>query len=118
MSEPSQRAMGAPFRVCGSCAKGWACWRDFILDPDLRLLGLQLVLDLADGNLLVFDHCCGTSISVFVKRLRPLFTEIEDCDDPPDGTAQRSVSQPARASRTSWPVTAPAPGRVTGGWCR
>jgi hypothetical protein len=72
-----------PVRVCGSCAKEWACWRDFILDPDLRLLGLQSVPDLVDGDLLVFDHCCGTSVSVFLRRLRPSFPDIEECDDPP-----------------------------------
>lgn len=50
----------------------WASWQDFVLDPDIRLLGLQAVQNLPDGNLLVFDHSCGSSISLFAKRIRHL----------------------------------------------
>ncbi len=69
MSEPGRM----PFRTCGSCRKEWSHWRDFVLDPGLRLLGLQAYPELPDANLLVFEHRCGTSVSVLASRLRPKF---------------------------------------------
>ncbi len=61
-----------PFRACGMCHKQWATRQDFIADPKLRLLGLQAVPHHADGNLLVFEHDCGTTVSVLAWRLRDL----------------------------------------------
>ncbi len=59
-----------PFQKCGSCRRRWNQWPDFILDPDIRLIGLQVFPDLPNANLLVFEHRCGSSISVLAKRLR------------------------------------------------
>ena len=64
-----------PFRSCGSCLKEWRDWREFVLDPGLRLLGLQVVPDLPEANLLVFEHDCGNSVSVLVGRLRPYLSD-------------------------------------------
>ncbi len=50
-------------------------WSDFILDPDVRLLGFQAVSSLPDANLFVFEHRCGSSISILAKRLRHLLSE-------------------------------------------
>ena len=66
-----------PFQVCGSCKRAWATWDSFVLDPAVRLLGLQSELALPDFNLLVFEHGCGSSISVLSRRLRHLLTEPE-----------------------------------------
>lgn len=68
--EPSPLITPAPFRLCGSCLREWASWHEFVVDPEIRLLGLQAVPHLPDGNLLVFDHSCGTSISLPVRRVR------------------------------------------------
>ncbi len=65
----------APFRTCGSCQRPWRDWREFVLDPGLRLLGLQVIPDMAEANLLVFEHACGTSLSVLVSRLRPYLSD-------------------------------------------
>ncbi len=46
-----------------------------MLDPGNRLLGFQAVVNLPDANLLVFEHRCGSTISILVKRLRPFFPE-------------------------------------------
>jgi len=73
----------APFRLCGSCQRVWATWRDFVLDPDIRLLGLQAVPSAPDANLLVFDHCCGTSISLLVRRIRHLLPALDEEPLPP-----------------------------------
>jgi hypothetical protein len=70
----------APFQACGSCRQAWRTWDDFVADPGVRLLGLQAVLKLPDANLLVFEHRCGSSVSIFTHRLRHLLP-----DHPADG---------------------------------
>ncbi len=67
--------MSAPFQVCGSCRCAWATPDSFVLDPGVRLLGLQSDLALPDINLLVFEHRCGSSISILSRRLRHLLPE-------------------------------------------
>ncbi len=67
-----------PFKKCGSCGKEWPHWQDFVLDPSLRALGLQAYPELPDANLLVFEHRCGTSVSVLAKRLRKMFPDPEE----------------------------------------
>jgi len=67
--------MTAPFQICGSCKRAWATWDSFVLDPTVRLLGLQSELALPDVNLLVFEHGCGSSISILSRRLRHLLPE-------------------------------------------
>jgi hypothetical protein len=75
------------------CRKQWATPDDFVADPGLRLLGLQAVPHDPDGNLIVFEHECGTTVSVLAWRLRhllpagdrdgenlPLLYGSEDCN--------------------------------------
>jgi hypothetical protein len=82
-AEESTPLSGHPFRRCGSCRKEWFHWRDFVLDPGLRLLGLQAYPDLPDANLLVFEHRCGSSVSVLATRLRPMFQDPDEDSDLP-----------------------------------
>jgi hypothetical protein len=63
------------FKVCGACRRGWATWDDFVADPQVRLLGLQAVEHVPDASLLVFEHGCGSSVSVLVNRLQDLLPE-------------------------------------------
>ena len=67
------------FKTCGMCGKQWPRWQDLVVDRGVKLLGLQAVPMLPDANLLVFDHECGTTISVLAKKLRHLL------DDPHEG---------------------------------
>lgn len=62
----------SPFQTCGSCRVGWDSWDTFVVDPRIRLLGLQAVPHVDDASLLVFEHACGSSISILTKRLRHL----------------------------------------------
>ena len=73
---PIERAVG-PFQVCGSCRCAWSTWESFVLDPAVRLLGLQSEITLPDVNMLVFEHGCGSSISILSRRLRHLLPEPE-----------------------------------------
>jgi hypothetical protein len=45
---------------------------NFLLDPGVRLVGLFFHENVLDMSLLVFEHECGTSISVPARRLRHL----------------------------------------------
>jgi hypothetical protein len=51
------------------------------VDPELRLLGFQALVEAPESNLLVFEHRCGSSVSVLARRLRHLLPQ----DDPVDG---------------------------------
>jgi hypothetical protein len=66
---------GFPVKACGSCGRVWRSWEELLGDPGLRLLGLQAVRRVPDANLLVFEHRCGTSVSLLTKRLRHLIPE-------------------------------------------
>ena len=74
---------GPAFKVCGSCRHAWADWQAFVLDPTLRLLGLQAIPGLPDSNLLVFEHRCGSSVSVLALRLRHLLSVEDQAADRP-----------------------------------
>ncbi|NJD10476.1 MAG: hypothetical protein FIB01_08605 [Gemmatimonadetes bacterium] len=65
----------APFKTCGSCRQPWSTWDDFVADRELRLLGLQAIGGVPDASLLVFEHSCGSSVSVLSKRLRDLLPD-------------------------------------------
>jgi hypothetical protein len=73
---------GRPFRSCGSCGRLWQGWEEFVLDPELRLLGLQAVPDRLDASVLVFEHRCGSSVSVLTRRLRHLLPDAPAGDWP------------------------------------
>jgi len=71
-----------PFQTCRACRRAWPTWDSFALDPAVRLLGLQAVLANPDFNLLIFEHRCGSSISILSRRLRHLLPEPESGDPP------------------------------------
>lgn len=66
------------FRTCGSCRQVWRSWEDFVRDPGVRLLGLQAIMNLPDANLLVFEHRCGSSVSVLASRFRQHLPDSQD----------------------------------------
>jgi hypothetical protein len=68
------------FQTCGSCKRAWPTWDSFVLDPAVRLLGFQSLVANPDFNALVFEHRCGSSISILTPRLRHLLPEPEPGD--------------------------------------
>jgi hydrogenase maturation protease len=64
-----------PFQTCGSCKLAWPTWESFLFDPAVRLLGFQSALAHPELNLLVFEHRCGSSISILTRRLRHLLPD-------------------------------------------
>jgi hypothetical protein len=75
IKEPHDKKTRHAFKTCGSCRKSWEHWQDFVLDPGVRILGFQAIDSLPDANLLVFEHKCGSSISLLAKKLRHLLDE-------------------------------------------
>jgi hypothetical protein len=71
------------FKECGSCRHTWADSRSFIADPAVRLLGLQAIPGLPDSNLLVFEHRCGSSVSVLALKLRHLLPPDDQAAEQP-----------------------------------
>jgi len=67
----------AYFQICGACKQAWPTWESFVRDTEVRLRGLQAVPNDPDLNVLVFEHRCGSSISVLTPRLRHLLPEPE-----------------------------------------
>lgn len=72
-----------PFATCGACRRHWATWQEFLDDSEVSLVGLQMAEHVPDANLLVFEHACGSSISVRTARLRFLVVEDDREPDPP-----------------------------------
>jgi len=71
------------FKTCGSCWQSWATWESFVHDPGVRLLGLQAVPGLPAANLLVFEHRCGSSVSVLAQKLRHLLSAEDQAAERP-----------------------------------
>lgn len=79
-----------PFQVCGSCKRAWPDWEGFVRDPGVRLLGLQAFEAKPEFNLLVFEHGCGSSVSILARRLRHILPAAQQAAPPGllFGTAQ------------------------------
>ena len=77
MSQPA-------FKICGACQSTWMDWQSFVFDPAVRLIGLQAIPGIPDANVLVFEHRCGSSVSVLTHKLRHLLGTDE-------GTGERSL---------------------------
>lgn len=76
-SSTASRSPAHPFHSCGSCKFVWPTWDRFVLDPGVRLLGMQSVVTHPQFNLLVFEHKCGSSVSILTRRLHHLLPEHE-----------------------------------------
>jgi hypothetical protein len=75
-----------PFQTCGSCRHAWPTLDSFILDPGVRLVGLFFHETVLEMSLLVFEHECGTSVSVPARRFRHLLPAAES--DAPQVTVE------------------------------
>jgi hypothetical protein len=65
----------APFRTCGACRRQWTTSAAFLDDAGLTVVGLQVAEHMPEANLLVFEHVCGSSVSVRAARLRFLLPD-------------------------------------------
>lgn len=70
------------FKVCGACRRLWQSWDEFVHDPEVKLLGLQALERAPEASALVFEHRCGSSVSVLTRRLIHLLPDDEGADLP------------------------------------
>jgi hypothetical protein len=78
-----EKPNGESFRTCGSCRAGWPTAAAFLEDAGVRVVGLQVAEHLPEANLVVFEHACGSSVSVRASRLRFLLPDPAEGDDLP-----------------------------------
>lgn len=76
------------FKTCGSCRFAWTTWEDFVADRGVRLLGLQALAGVPGASVLVFEHRCGSSVSVLTRRLYHLVPAPDEAWPSLRGTAQ------------------------------
>lgn len=68
------------FKECPSCRRKWSKYADFLADPAIHLIGYQVFFEDQSGGLFLFNHSCGTTLSIEVDSLQhlhdgPLYTE-------------------------------------------
>ncbi len=61
------------FMQCTSCAKKWQNQEDFLADPEVSLLGLQVCFENLLEGLIMFNHSCKTTFSIEVSRFGNLY---------------------------------------------
>lgn len=61
------------FQACTACQTKWKSQPDFLSDPNLSIVGLQVSFeDLIEG-LILFNHSCGTTFSLPVSQFQNLY---------------------------------------------
>jgi hypothetical protein len=74
---PPQDISRPIFKTCGFCRHQWPDWEQFIFDPGIKPLGLQAITSMPDANLFMFEHRCGSTVTIRAKLLRHLLPEPE-----------------------------------------
>jgi hypothetical protein len=71
VNDVAERA-AATFRICGSCGRRWSSVVEFLDDRELSVVGLQVAGHMPEVNLMIFQHACGSTVSLLTARLRLL----------------------------------------------
>lgn len=61
------------FKQCSMCRHPWRNRDDFLADPDLEIIGYQACFDSITDGLFLFNHQCGTTLSVKVEDFDDLY---------------------------------------------
>jgi hypothetical protein len=56
--------MNQPFKTCTKCGHVWPERENFLVDPDLRLVGYQVNFENLKAGLFLFNHGCGTTLAI------------------------------------------------------
>lgn len=76
------------FKICSLCGFVWRGRTSFLSDPSLHLVGYQVHFEELSAGLFLFNHSCGTTLSVQAKEFQdlcggPMFSErltgTEEC---------------------------------------
>ncbi len=87
-SSKDSKPRALPFKSCPICSAVWPARDDFLRDPRISIIGYHVdFLDITAG-LFLFNHACGTTISLAVSEFTDLYdgpvfkvrrTGLEDC---------------------------------------
>ena len=64
------------FRACSLCGWTWESRADFLADPDVVLVGYQVVFDRLETGFFLFNHTrarCGSTLSVQAGQFTDLY---------------------------------------------
>jgi len=67
-----QQTQEQVFKQCPSCRRTWFTYTDFLADPCLHLIGYQVFFEELSSGLFLFNHTCGTTLSITVETLQHL----------------------------------------------
>lgn len=62
-----------PFRACTICSAVWPAREDFLTDPEISIIGYHVDFQDITAGLFMFNHVCGTTISLAVAELTDLY---------------------------------------------
>jgi hypothetical protein len=65
------------FKNCTVCDLTWKDRESFLSDPDIELIGFQTNSDLLNKGLFLFNHLCGTTLSIQVKMFASLYKGLK-----------------------------------------
>ncbi len=68
-----KKQQGRVFKKCPSCKKKWSDYEEFLADPYLKLIGYQMFLEDLKEGLFLFNHSCGTTLSLTVQSFEHLY---------------------------------------------
>jgi hypothetical protein len=60
---------GKPFKRCPMCRAVWRTREEFLRNPGLECIGHQENAKGGKGRLILFNHCCGTTLMIEEERL-------------------------------------------------
>jgi len=65
--------MPTDFKTCQTCAYRWMTRADFLTDNHISLVGYQVNFNKLEAGLFLFNHNCGTTLSMQVKDFKDLY---------------------------------------------
>lgn len=62
------------FKQCNTCGEQWKTRDAFLSDNDIEVIGYQVFFQNLRLGLFLFNHSCGTTMSVEAEKLLDLYT--------------------------------------------
>jgi hypothetical protein len=62
------------FKKCAKCGYIWSSPDLYLSDPELRIVGYQANFDSLELGTFMFNHSCGTTMSILAKEFVDLYT--------------------------------------------
>jgi hypothetical protein len=61
------------FKICPGCNYGWSSRTDFLIDPNVEIIGYQADFRELIEGLFLFNHSCGTTLAIRAKLFIDLY---------------------------------------------